>query len=273
LQVAPEISEQYPNTMSTGNIAPPAHHSTKTAKLLAKRAQLTEDSTYVKHGTSQEIQREIEAINFVHQHTSIPVPSVVETFIDENPAAESSWFSMKEIPGSSLTTVWATMSPTARSKTQSDLQKYLLEMRNIPPREPFYIGSCGGGPVYDHRLNNGFPCGPFTTESDFNDYLVAPVARCPKKELVGYYRQQMANDHGLVFTHADLNGDHILVDPATGRINGVIDWEMAGWWPKYWEYTKSRFGSRYQSWWVGLMNNVLTPYLHELRIEKDLQEF
>jgi len=259
--------------MSTGNIAPPAHHSTKTAKLLAKRAQLTEDSTYVKHGTSQEIQREIEAINFVHQHTSIPVPSVVETFIDENPAAESSWFSMKEIPGSSLTTVWATMSPTARSKTQSDLQKYLLEMRNIPPREPFYIGSCGGGPVYDHRLNNGFPCGPFTTESDFNDYLVAPVARCPKKELVGYYRQQMANDHGLVFTHADLNGDHILVDPATGRINGVIDWEMAGWWPKYWEYTKSRFGSRYQSWWVGLMNNVLTPYLHELRIEKDLQEF
>jgi hypothetical protein len=34
------ISEQYPDTMSTGHIAPPAHHSAKTAKLLAKRAQL-----------------------------------------------------------------------------------------------------------------------------------------------------------------------------------------------------------------------------------------
>jgi aminoglycoside phosphotransferase (APT) family kinase protein len=241
----PAILEQYPDIMSTGNIPPRAYRSAKAAQLLAKRAQLTDDSIYVKHGTSQEIQREIEAINFVRQHTSVPVPSVVETFIDENPTAETSWFSMKEIPGSSLATAWAIMTPIARSKTKADLQNYLLEMRNIPPRNPFCIGSCSGGPAYDHRFNNGFPCGPFASESDFNDYLVALVAKCPKKELVSYYRQQMADDHGIAFTHADLDGDHILVDPATGRINGIIDWEMAGWWPKYWEYTKSMFGSRY----------------------------
>lgn len=107
------------------------------------------------------------------------------------------------------------------------------------------------------------------SESDFNDYLVAPVARCPKKELVAYYRRQMADDHGLAYTHADLDGHH----PATGHIMGIIDWEMAGWWPKYWEYTKSRFGSRCQSWWVELMDYVLTTCLDELRIENDLQEF
>lgn len=44
----------------------------------------------VKHGTSQEILREIDAINFVHWYTSVPVPSVVEVFIEEIPNAESS---------------------------------------------------------------------------------------------------------------------------------------------------------------------------------------
>lgn len=129
-----------------------------------------------------------------------------------------------------------------RNRTKEELQNYLLEMRNISPPKPIWIGSCTGGPAYAHRLNNGFPCGPFASESDFNNYLVAPVANCPKKELVNYYRQQMADDHGLTYTHADLDGDHILVNPATGQINGIIDLEMAGWWSKYWGYTKLVLG-------------------------------
>ena len=32
----------------------------------------------------------------------------------------------------------------------------------------------------------------------------------------------------LDFIHADLSQENILVDPSTGAITGIIDWEMAG---------------------------------------------
>lgn len=242
-------------------------------QLPRKRAHKLEDSIYVKHGTSHQVRREVEAIEFVHQHTSIPVPSVFEIHVNENDPSPSSWFSMSAIPGYSLTDAWPILNAEARRATQTDLRNYLHELRAVPPPTPPYIGACHGGPAYDHRLNNGYPCGPFVSESDFNDFLVAPVARCPRKELVNHYRQELADDHGVLFTHADLCGEHIFVEPTTGRIIGIIDWEMAGWWPAYWEYTKSRFGNRHQTWWKKLMADVLYPYQHELQLEEDLQQF
>lgn len=238
-----------------------------------KRAHKVEDSIYVKRGTSHQIRREADALDFVRQHTSIPIPSVFEIHIDEDDTNPGSWLSMNAIPGCPLTDAWPNMNEEARKATQTDLHSYLYELRAVPPPTPAYIGSCKGGPAYDHRLNNGHPCGPFASESDFNDFLVTPVARCPRKELVNHYRRQLADDHGVAFTHADLCGEHIFVEPTTGRITGIIDWEMAGWWPAYWEYTKSRFGNRYKTWWKKLIANVLDPYQHELRIEEDLQQF
>ncbi|KFY66537.1 hypothetical protein V496_02006 [Pseudogymnoascus sp. VKM F-4515 (FW-2607)] len=231
------------------------------------------EGTYVKRGTGRQVHREVEAMEFVRQRTSIPIPSVFEIYVNENDASPSSWFSMSAIPGSPLTDAWPSMNEEARRATQADLRSYLHELRTVPSPTPAYIGSCSGGSAYDHRLNNGYPCGPFASVSDFHDFLVVPVARCPRQELVTYYRQQLADNHGVVFTHADLCGDHIFVEPTTGRITGIIDWEMAGWWPAYWEYTKSRFGNRYQTWWKTLLGHVLDPHERELRIEEDLQQF
>ncbi|OBT82835.1 hypothetical protein VE02_08440 [Pseudogymnoascus sp. 03VT05] len=237
-----------------------------------KRAHKAEGS-YVKRGTGHQVHREVEAMKFVRQHTSIPIASVFEIYVDENDGSRSSWFSMSVIPGSPLTDAWPSMNEEARTATQADLRSYLDELRTVPSPTPAFIGSCSGGSAYDHRLNNGHPCGPFASVSDFNDFLVVPVSRCPREELVKHYRQQLTDDQGVVFTHADLCGDHVFVEPTTGRVTGIIDWEMAGWWPVYWEYTKSRFGSRCQTWWKTLIAHVLDPYEREFRIEDDLQQF
>jgi aminoglycoside phosphotransferase (APT) family kinase protein len=236
---------------------------------LAKRAQKRDDYTFIKHGSSHEIQREVDTIFFIQRNTSIPVPTVIESHVQES----GSWFSMVRISGLSLTDTWMHMSEEAQATTQRELSNYLKELRAIYPPEPSNIGSCIGGPAYDHRLNNGLPCGPFASVSELHDVLVAPVARCPRPDLAVSYRQQLADDHDVIFTHADLCGDHILVDPSTGKITGIIDWEMAGWWPAYWEYTKSRFGNRYMQWWKALVGKVLDPYPSELRIERILQQF
>jgi aminoglycoside phosphotransferase (APT) family kinase protein len=178
--------------------------------------------TYVKRGTGRQVHREVEAMEFARQRTSIPIPSVFEIYVNENDASPSSWFSMSVIPGSPLTDAWPSMNEEARRATQADLSSYLHELRTLPSPTPAYIRSCSGGSAYNHRLNNGYPCEPFASVSDFHDFLVVPVARCPRQELVKYYRQQLADNHGVVFTHADLCGDHIFVELTTGRITGII---------------------------------------------------
>lgn len=42
-------------------------------------------------------------------------------------------------------------------------------------RSQGWIGSCTKqGPAYDHRLNNGRPCGTFASVREFHDFLIAP---------------------------------------------------------------------------------------------------
>lgn len=234
-----------------------------------KRAHKLNESIFIKHGRKYEIQRETDAIQFVRRHTSIPLPSIIESRKSE----DDSWYTMQVIPGKSLSDAWTDMSEQARLKTRTELCGYIKELRAIQPPEPVYIGSCTSSSAYDHRLNNSLPCGPFSSESAFNDFLVSPVQRCPRQELVAFYCNQLKDTHQIVFTHADLCGDHIIVDPVTGKINGIIDWEMAGWWPEYWEYTKALYGSRCQQWWKLLVSEAVGEYSHELKIDIDLQQF
>ncbi|KAF1843218.1 uncharacterized protein K460DRAFT_418322 [Cucurbitaria berberidis CBS 394.84] len=236
---------------------------------LAKRAFKANNSTFIKRGTRHEIQREVDAIFFVQRNTSIPVPFVIQSHIEET----GSWFSMSIVAGLTLTDAWDRMDKTAQATTQHEITQYISELRAIRPPEPTYVGSCLGGPAYDHRLNNGFPCGPFASETDFNNFLITPVTRCPRPDLAIKYRQQLSDNHNICFSHADLCGDHILVEPTTGRITGIVDWEMAGWWPAYWEYNKSLFGNRYMPWWKALVAKVLRPYPDELQIDRILQVF
>lgn len=52
-------------------------------------------------------------------------------------------------------------------------------------------------------------------------------------------------DHPSTFTHCDLVRQNIIVQEHTGteghpdrqfKVTGLIDWEYAGWYPRYWEY-------------------------------------
>ncbi|KMU85035.1 hypothetical protein CIHG_02818 [Coccidioides immitis H538.4] len=56
-----------------------------------------------------------------------------------------------------------------------------------------------------------------------------------------------SHKHRIVFTHGDFKAHNILVDD-DGHLSGFLDWESAGWYPEYWEFTTAmRFGK--DSWW------------------------
>jgi aminoglycoside phosphotransferase len=85
---------------------------------------------------------------------------------------------------------------------------------------------------------------------------------------------QIAKSHGvkhdIVFTHADLNLRNILVDEM-GKISGIVDWECAGWYPEYWEYTKMHFTVRSTTRWIAdVVDQIFPAYRDELKVENML---
>ncbi|KAF8853019.1 hypothetical protein BDZ45DRAFT_599143, partial [Acephala macrosclerotiorum] len=85
--------------------------------------------------------------------------------------------------------------------------------------------------VFDYRLL-GRLGGPFYSEDEFNDFVIT------QDRLRGLCH---AHHHNICFTHADSNPNNILID--LGRLSGIIDFECAGYYPEYWEYTKAIFGT------------------------------
>ncbi|KAK8917895.1 hypothetical protein VCV18_009221 [Metarhizium anisopliae] len=64
-------------------------------------------------------------------------------------------------------------------------------------------------------------CAPFASLAKFNDFLVAPVKNCPRPELVAKYRNMLSDESYILFAHADISRENILVDPETGSVTGT----------------------------------------------------
>jgi Ser/Thr protein kinase RdoA (MazF antagonist) len=75
---------------------------------------------------------------------------------------------------------------------------------------------------------------------------------------------------GVKFTHGDIKHHNILVDEE-GHITGLLDWESAGWYPEFWEYTTAlRFVPKDFWWYEFLMKAGAQQYLEESECEKAL---
>jgi aminoglycoside phosphotransferase (APT) family kinase protein len=215
--------------------------------------------------------RELDAIKFVQSNTTIPVPRIITSHLDVE-STESAWILMERIPGLQLGEAWPNLDQVSRERTATELKGYLGQLHALRPPVAGWIGSCTGGPAYDHRIDNLATCGPFSSVAEFHDYLVAPIRKCPRPEWVAKYRQRLSDEHDTIFIHADLSRENILVDPGTGAITGIIDWEMAGFWPDWWEYRKAMIGAR-QRWWAELVYQIMPQYEAETEADMDIERF
>jgi len=69
----------------------------------------------------------------------------------------------------------------------------------------------------------------------------------------------------LAFTHGDLNPFNIMI--RGNQVASNIDWELAGWYPSYWEYTFAWYGNITRDTWQGLITKFLDSYPEELKME------
>jgi Ser/Thr protein kinase RdoA (MazF antagonist) len=73
-------------------------------------------------------------------------------------------------------------------------------------------------------------------------------------------------DHKVVFTHGDANSSNIFVKD--GKVVGIIDFEFAGFYPEYVEYTNAMNLGPDDAFWTEEVGKFLKPYPRELEMEK-----
>ncbi|KAG9501957.1 hypothetical protein J7337_007664 [Fusarium musae] len=220
---------------------------------------------------------EAATMQFVAASTSIPVPTVHCSFVHKNRAH----IVMQRICGKSLAEAWRGLSEADLASIFAQLRRMLEELRAIIPPSGAGVESCIGGSLRDSRIPRSRPrFGPFKTIQDFHRWLregLEPESRPDHIEDQDWeHVKEMATKQDgpwplPVFTHGDLNPFNILVKG--DQVVGIIDWEFAGWYPHYWEYTSAWYGNRIRQGWQESLTKFLDPYPAELEMEKTRQRW
>jgi len=176
---------------------------------------------------------EAQSMIFVARNTSVPVPAVHFAFTHN----KCTYILMERICGQSVGINWIDRPRASRIRILGSLQGMVLEMRNLQP----YINgnaicSVTGGSLRDPRLPTIIKrFGPFSSIQGFHNYLRNGKQETGDKGVTRLISLHSQHWDPPTFTHGDLSSFNILV--RGDEIVSIIDWETAGWYPSYWEYT------------------------------------
>ena len=189
---------------------------------------------------------EFHTLQMIRKYTCIPAPRPLDIAVVASSGylfRQKEYLLMTQMPGRQATDCYEELSDDEMTTFVQEMQAIVSQIRSIPKLvgDGYAICDSLGGPIRDHRIRDATPFGPFANEDGFNALLRNPDDSSRK-------------GHEAVFTHADLNFRNILIDEASNEdgtigwnVTGIVDWETAGFYPEYWEYTKMLFESfRYE---------------------------
>ncbi|EFE32482.1 uncharacterized protein ARB_00667 [Trichophyton benhamiae CBS 112371] len=209
---------------------------------------------------------EAHTLKMIEQSTHIPAPRA----IDVAQTSRYSYLLMTCVPGRPIGPSLNTMTDEEIEQVVVDLKGYISELRKIPrdPSSEYLICNSQGGGFLDWRIPDSQNKElRFKSEADFNKYLTDPFW----EEIRTRATKSHDIPHKVVFTHGDLNPRNILAE--NGKITGIVDWENAGWFPEYWEYTKMHYTVRsVERWLVDVVDSVFPGYREELWVENMLSD-
>ncbi|MCJ1377968.1 hypothetical protein MMC17_001064 [Xylographa soralifera] len=198
----------------------------------------------------------------VARAADLPVPRVI--CYGEHPDTPHAPVSilMTRMPGQVLfEELWDWYLPEQKATIISELKIYLDAIRSWPSPwlPPTRICAISGGSIRSIRVPNK-QVGPCQEEKDFNKHLLEPAWRNPNRSLEWYNKQTAqaaelhSKSHRIVFTHGDLTPWNILVHE--GHVTAILDWEAAGWYPEYWEFTTAWRYTPTGNWWYEIVKEL-----------------
>ncbi|KAF2793234.1 hypothetical protein K505DRAFT_277318 [Melanomma pulvis-pyrius CBS 109.77] len=241
------------------------------------------DHFVVKYGVFVNLQ-EGQTMLFLQHSSIVPVPRIYALYQKPGPNNYTyNYIVMERIRGPTLASVWSKIGQMEKEAVVSKLRHILEEMRRL--ESPGGYCSFGRRGLADSLFDYGDDVesfnGPFETESDLNEAMIARYATegYSKHKTQHFSRafKDVYQNHAPVFTHADFQQKNLMFrkPPATTE-NGlvqwastdlelvIIDWEFAGWYPSYWEYSRALFGcGAWKDDWGDWIDKMLEPYRNE----------
>ncbi|KAL4914611.1 uncharacterized protein ASPGLDRAFT_43201 [Aspergillus glaucus CBS 516.65] len=199
---------------------------------------------------------------------------------------------MSRLPGEPLDSKWRLLNTDQKTSIKVQLGAIVKNFRSIPapPAEEANAVLGGGNPrrCKDTRRQVRIATGPISNEIEFNQFLVSNSTRS-ECDGIAMIKSYLDTNHKIVMTHGDLHPRNIMVtinprssdrdggeasfqkalDTTTGTsdlsnsqvtVTGILDWEMCGWYPEYWEYVKAlntiTIGGDFGDWWSYLPDNI-----------------
>ncbi|PVH98629.1 kinase-like protein [Periconia macrospinosa] len=198
---------------------------------------------------------EAKNIRFLRENTTIPVPTIVEEWDEQN----GRYFMLtKRIHGEALNTVWATMSAAEKEHIAKQTADYIFQLRRLhSPR----LQSMEGQPLYSAFLfpnGYGLPHGPLSSDDELWAEMAAALKSVPEKACQRL-RERIPSAGPYTFTHGDLTNVNIMVKD--GNLAGILDWEASGYFPVWWEFTCAGIGlGQEDQEWKTLLREHMPSY-------------
>lgn len=223
--------------------------------------------------------RPLEGLNllFLEQNLPrIPAPKLYAMWRE----GEECFLVMEFLAGETLDTLWSTLGDADKDAVAEELREIFLVLHSFPSSG--FFGDVTKGPIPYHLFwdpdDDPEVTGPFDAASDMINGLAkksranAAISGGTKPSLAEFFERNLApalEDHQSIFCHSDVQRKNVIVRRKTSsssssyvtRLPGeelanadadhaklnvaLIDWEVAGWYPRYWEYSSAFMAFRW----------------------------
>lgn len=210
---------------------------------------------------------EAQTIHFIQKHTQIPLPRVILSVS----GIWNHYMLMKHVDGELLQSKWKGLSREQRENVINQLRSIVEQLRSLPTPQPPAVSALNNKPCLDGRVAGNRTFGPFRTVAEFHDHLIDVSKFYMAEDDLQRIRSQMSDKYRIVFTHGDLAPRNIFLKG--DKIVALIDWEHAGWYPEYWEYTKAKFCHNLNEVWDDAIQEIVPQdYEREWQLDKQLSD-
>jgi Phosphotransferase enzyme family len=185
-------------------------------------------------------------MDFVARHTSVPVPKVYDLFSGRlHGSKDVLHLVMEYVPGVELERLWGRMKEEDRLEIVQQLRGYILELRRLKPPHPGAVESVYSRPCQQQTIRSE-PFGPFPSVKEFQKFLGTEYVQTKPSNYpfaTAELERTAVREYTTMFTHGDIAPRNIIV--RGNKIVAILDWESAGWYPEYWEYTRTYMANNY----------------------------
>lgn len=182
---------------------------------------------------------EYTTLQYLRRHApDIPIPEPLGAVISK----QTAYIFMSFIPGPTLESVWAQLPDQQKISLSNQLSGILLELRQIPIPKDCTFGGVGGEGCKDSRRHTRISQTPIRSIAEFEDFIFSNPLFGGSVYIKLLRSMSRSHPSRIVFSHGDLRPENIVVLPdqhGNYSISGILDWEMSGFYPDYWEAVKA----------------------------------